>query len=1224
MIRRYEVVAIKIPIVYNKYGDFDENGLMYVLKENEEKVKRQVCKNRCTFVDLVQPLVIRANEGDVVEIEFTNKLCFPASINVKGLKFDIQDSNGAFIGKNKNSLAAPGETIKYRWYADIQGAYQFSDLGNTLASEIGSNIHGLFGAIVVEAPGSTWTCPQTGEKLNSGVFADIHHPFNPDFREFVTIFHDEAPVKNIFNEEPVDPMNGEPSMTHSINYRSEPMRNRMNLIMEGIVCPNCEGEEVHHDSWAFGDPPPTVLPRAYVADPVRWHAIHGGVKETHIFHLHLHQWLSEMSDNGSELNDSRALGPGQTITFDILYGAGSLQRAYGDVIYHCHLYPHFDEGMWGIFRVHNVLENGTRFYPDETPITALIPLPDRECPPKPTREKPGFPLFIPGTVGCRSPVPPIGWSRGLPMTCLEKNALAPKFEEGALFVNPCPKGARVRRYDIVAIQMPLVFNSAGWHYPQGRFYVLKEDEEDVRCGKKKPEPLFIRANAGECIEIHFTNKLPEEIEASAFNELIKTTHCSTHVHFVKFDVLSSDGANTGWNYFTGAAINQTVIYRWFADVELKACFFHDHLFANSNQLRGLFAGLIVESEGSIFKNPFSGECLKSGSQAIIENPFIPDFREFCIAVHDWLPAFNEKGVALNPPEIPGVMDDIGVMAFNYTNEPFQIRGGDPAYVFSSHVHGDPSTPVFQGYAGDPVRIRLIDGAHEESHAINMNRYNWHRERGDLDSPVANDQHIGISEAFTFEFVLESLSGEDDFDVLYYSGGIDDIWLGVWGLMRVRGTAVPFLQKLGDRKALRDRTLPLPCVSGRPPRRALGPGNPFPKGAKVNKYHIAAVHTSIIYNKFGDHDPYGMVFVPYDIADKVIKGEINPSPLIITINGEEGLEIKLTNLLPKCLNVPQFPEVPVQQKWPYSSRVSMHSQFGVYDVLGSDGTTVGFNPDQTAGVGESITYRWYFPNIFNQSILVDFADLMNHRKHGLFGALAVAEPGSTHRNTFTGKKSSLGDQLDIINPFIPNYRQFIVLAQNGVYLEDINGELLPKFFFNPEIDPVHEELETEDQGMKGYNLRSEPFFNRLERKPIIGEVFRSDKASCGDPLTPIFYANPGDPVTMKVLMPADKPRATSFNLQEHMHPAHSEDMNSEVVGCEGAITVGTNHKFELIGGATSGTEKLGDYMYHSANIRWDLEQGMWGLMRVIDETNEVKITPLNEKTSNNCYQKLYYK
>lgn len=1198
MIRKYNVSSIQIPIVYNRYGDIDPDGLMYVLEENECKVKELVKKCTSTYINLVQPLVIRANLGDIVEIKFTNKLCFPASMNVKALSYDVMTSDGAIVGHNESSVAKPNETIIYRWYADTLGCFQFSDLGNALSSEIGSNVHGLFGAIVIEAPGSTWTDPQTGKELNSGVFADVHNPYIPDFREFVTIFHDEAEIKNRFLEDPVDPMTGTMAMTHSINYRSEPMRNRMNLIMEGLVCPGCEGEEVHHDSWAFGDPPETVLPRAYVGDPVRWHAIHGGIKETHIFHLHLHQWLFEKDDINSELNDSRGLSPQQTITFDILYGAGSLQKAYGDIIYHCHLYPHFDEGMWGIFRIHDVLEEGNRCYPDGSPVTPLIPLPDRKAPPKPTKEKPGFPFFIPGTVGERSPVPPIGWERDLPITKLEKNALAKNWKQGALFVNPCPKNAPIRRYDIVALQRPIIYNSAGWNDPQGRFYVLAEDEEAVMSGRKNPEPLFIRANAGECIEIHFTNKLPEELGGNAFQLLTHTLFCSTHVHFVKFDVLSSDGANTGWNYFTGARHNQTVVFRWYADVELKTTFFHDHLFANSNQLHGLFGAIMIEPPGSEYFDSFTGKPITAGTQAIIENPFIPSFREFCLAVHDFAPQFTKDGIPINPPAQPGLLDDIGVMGFNYRNEPFQIRGGDPAYVLSSYVHGDPATPVFQGYAGDPVRVRLIDGAHEESHALNITRYSWHNEQGDLDSGLAQARHLGISEAFTLSFFLESFSGDKDFDVLYYSAGMDDFWLGVWGLMRVRGTKVPFLKELSNRKPLKPRTEPYPMPTGCIPPKAKSPGNPCPKNCKVIKRHVAAVQAPITYNKFGDHDPYGMVFVQIEDAKKVLNGEINPEPFILTINGDESLELTLTNLMPKDLDVPQFPEVPVQAPWPYSERVSMNAQFAKFDPLGSLGITAGYNPDQTIGVGESITYRWYFQRDSQQAVVVDFGDVMNHRRHGLFGAISIAEPGAIHRDPCTGNLCDYGAQIDILNKFLPNYRQFVLLQHNGIYLEDKNGELLPKFFFNTEITPDDDELDEEDQGMKGFNLRSEPFFNRLEEKPVISEVFSEE--SGGLPSTPIFNAYKGDPITIKLLMPADKPRAVSFVFHGHSHKHQSEDVNSEIIGTQGELTVGVSDKQEIIGGAS---EHFGDYMYRSGSIRWDIEQGMWGFIRILSDYSE---------------------
>ncbi|WP_459836169.1 hypothetical protein [Halanaerobaculum tunisiense] len=236
--------------------------------------------------------------------------------------------------------------------------------------------------MIVEPPGSTWTDPQTGEPLASGALADIHNPLLPDFREAVILFHDEPAVKAEDGSAPINPNTGLEESTHAINYRSEPMRNRLELIEnEEDICPECFGEEVHHDSWPFGDPAPPI-PRAYVGDPVRFHVIHGGVKETHVFHLHTNQWLSEINDLQAEIIDSFSISPQQTTSFDILYGAGSLQGAYGDSIFHCHLYPHFGEGMWSIFRTHNVLETGEdRFYPDGTPIPALEPLPDREPPP---------------------------------------------------------------------------------------------------------------------------------------------------------------------------------------------------------------------------------------------------------------------------------------------------------------------------------------------------------------------------------------------------------------------------------------------------------------------------------------------------------------------------------------------------------------------------------------------------------------------------------------------------------------------------------------------------------------------------------------------------------------------------------------------------------------------------------------------------------------------------
>ena len=126
MVRHFDVSAIQLNIVYNKYGDFDPNGLMYVLDEFKDKVKRQVKNCPGTFVDLVQPLVLRVNQYDTVEISLTNELCFPVSIHLKGLPGLIQTSDGAFVGNNENTTVAPGETHVYCW--ELRGQIHNQDM----------------------------------------------------------------------------------------------------------------------------------------------------------------------------------------------------------------------------------------------------------------------------------------------------------------------------------------------------------------------------------------------------------------------------------------------------------------------------------------------------------------------------------------------------------------------------------------------------------------------------------------------------------------------------------------------------------------------------------------------------------------------------------------------------------------------------------------------------------------------------------------------------------------------------------------------------------------------------------------------------------------------------------------------------------------------------------------------------------------------------------------
>jgi hypothetical protein len=563
--RLYHVVALEVPVVYNFDGDHDHDGMIFALEHN----KPELDKLREDFDDsddgkvphpLVRPLVLRAREDEVVEVRFTNHIRRRSvGIHLVGAGYDVPTSDGASVGANPSSLAGPpqgsgGNQRTYRWKCDHEGVFPFHDAGNLSGGEDGTNVHGLFGALVVEPKEAVWTDPETGSRLDKpdehgvtrgdGLYVDVHPrgsqspkkgvPFAsvpakyPDakasFREYVVFFHDEPefmPSHEALERNPCPKQHGDGDHCHAccsghpqgqccrhggahragaegyegdghggrgghgesrheeplpimpISYRSEPMINRerrlWGMIRDGKLKRQVTGEEQHHSSWLFGDPATPVL-RAYLGDPVRIRLVHAAVKETHVFHQHVYQWHAEPRNNLSPIIDSVSVSPQTGRTIELLYGAGSRQGAIGDAIFHCHLYPHFHEGMWGILRTFDTRHDGSREYPNGAPIARLEPLPDREPPPPATDQLPGFPGFMvgdgAGEPGQKSPVPPWPGRFGTlppeldyrPATPLEEAqiALNPDPRRGALFLrHPFDAELKVVPRDLAVILTPM-------------------------------------------------------------------------------------------------------------------------------------------------------------------------------------------------------------------------------------------------------------------------------------------------------------------------------------------------------------------------------------------------------------------------------------------------------------------------------------------------------------------------------------------------------------------------------------------------------------------------------------------------------------------------------------------------------------------------------------------------------------------------------------------------
>lgn len=76
------------------------------------------------------------------------------------MRYDVDTSDGAGVGFNQDSTT--DHKMTYTWYADTEGVFLFHDMADARSSEAATNIHGLFGAVIVEPPEAVWLDPERG------------------------------------------------------------------------------------------------------------------------------------------------------------------------------------------------------------------------------------------------------------------------------------------------------------------------------------------------------------------------------------------------------------------------------------------------------------------------------------------------------------------------------------------------------------------------------------------------------------------------------------------------------------------------------------------------------------------------------------------------------------------------------------------------------------------------------------------------------------------------------------------------------------------------------------------------------------------------------------------------------------------------------------------------------------------------------------------------------
>jgi FtsP/CotA-like multicopper oxidase with cupredoxin domain len=208
----------------------------------------------------------------------------------------------------------------------------------------------------------------------------------------------------------------------------------------------------------------------------------------------------------------------------------------------------------------------------------------------------------------------------------------------------CDPAAPVRAYDIAAINIEMTLNRYLDFDPEGRMYVLEEEvgrarqeeaqNKAARADEAEPavspglqgdaiQPLILRVNQGECLRLTLRNGLADDEPASL------------HLHGSGLYVADTDLPAIATNPDAMTYPDQTVTYEWSVseDEPEGTHYFHSHGNDREQTNHGLFGAVIVEPKGSRYLDPLSGQELRSGWAAIIQDQEGSDFREFAVLYH---------------------------------------------------------------------------------------------------------------------------------------------------------------------------------------------------------------------------------------------------------------------------------------------------------------------------------------------------------------------------------------------------------------------------------------------------------------------------------------------------------------------------------------------------------------------------------------------------------------
>ena len=542
-----------------------------------------------------------------------------------------------------------------------------------------------------------------------------------------------------------------------------------------------------------GDPF-TPLLRAYENDKVQVRVLVGGQEEGHNFSMHGLKWLTEPSWGASGYKASQWMGLSEHFELVLPPLPGNTKSSSADYLYK----PGSSaedlwNGLWGILRSYRSNQ------------TDLLALP-----------------------------------RSLKST---------KQSNGTAFNGVCPRTAPMRAFAVTAVTAQQALPGGAITYngregltdPTAAVFVRSTDLDaggKLRAGVRV-EPLILRANAGDCIELTLANKLPAAmpnmdgwsglpmlVDDFNANDVRPSSRVGLHAQMVATDVTSHDGVDVGTNNGRSQTVapGGTITYRWYAghldmkadgSLEATPAEFGAVNLTSSDPIKhsnkGLIGALVIEPQGAVVNEDADGDNMRASADVSWTGPDgKPNrFREFVLLFQDDLNLRDANGAVPNTAEAEDA-EDSGQKAFNYRTEPLWARMGhradlplgdtrlmDFAGVLSNDkVGGDPETPVFSVAAGTPVRFRVLQpGGHQRNHVFQVHGHGFQESPftsnslGLGDNPLSEwkGSQFGIGPSSHFDLLLTNGAGGKfarpgdylfrDMNSFMFDGGL-------WGILRV--------------------------------------------------------------------------------------------------------------------------------------------------------------------------------------------------------------------------------------------------------------------------------------------------------------------------------------------------------------------------------------------------------------------------------------------------------